>query len=442
MVLRGMGYQAAFSTAIFLFMLLGLGSCGFFETEQSIATDKAQRREVLQGLASTYWQGAKISVRSLKIGEAVESIDFAAIKKQQQSELQLGKHLSRIYDWEFLLREEEPDVKALSVSELVELAQEIYQMSDTIKSMDEDDYPTMMQVISNSRIALKKEPIELPEHWNNSMEHWAFAVVMESRFGFGSWKSYELSKMKIDDFKTTDLKVFSSVHKAIDELRSEWFYLAEQTLTQALDALEREKITLMPGSQGLFSKANTSENTVEQQFKFQMKALIHLLRGFARKQTKRVELEALALEDVQAAVNNFSLAGVDNELVWLAESYLYIKNEEPEKAIQALTKLEGSRYIGKKEKKIIQETVQKIKDRDPDGALNLLTDKIIMYKLGMSYAVSYFNEIEWLKILEKTEEGRAMLVRFKELEQEYQKAKKYLDIDELSRKSKALLNME
>jgi len=290
MVLRGMGYQAAFSTAIFLFMLLGLGSCGFFETEQSIATDKAQRREVLQGLASTYWQGAKISVRSLKIGEAVESIDFAAIKKQQQSELQLGKHLSRIYDWEFLLREEEPDVKALSVSELVELAQEIYQMSDTIKSMDEDDYPTMMQVISNSRVVLKKEPIELPEHWNNSMEHWAFAVVMESRFGFGSWKTYELSKMKIGDFKTTDLKVFSSVHKAIDELRSEWFYLAEQTLTQALDALEREKITLMPGSQGLFSKANTSENTVEQQFKFQMKALIHLLRGFARKQTKRVQV--------------------------------------------------------------------------------------------------------------------------------------------------------
>jgi hypothetical protein len=418
-----------------------LSGCGFFNNTPGIEKDKNEQQEVLDGLFVTYWKGAKISIRSIPVDENTQKIDFESIKNQQADKLNLGKHLRRIYDFESFLKDEEvEDVEPLSSKEFVEVSKEIYSMSDSIKDMDEDDYPTFAEIIHHSSRILQDEPVNMPSDWNNSMDHWMFALVMESRFGFGSWKTYELSKVNPDELMTSDYRIMASLHKGTDDLRNKWYYLADENFTKAINEASDTEITLQNYTKNLLVNNKIGDFTPEEQFGVIIRANSYLMRGFARHQADNSELNEKALEDIEAALVEFKNLGIENELVWMAESYLYIKNENTEKAIASLTKLEKSLYLTHKEKALIAETKQQILDRDPESALNSLTDKVIFYRLGFNYVMSYASEIQWLKILEQTEQGKRILERFSELEKTYEKVKSYLDVDNL--KEKATSNLK
>jgi hypothetical protein len=416
---------------IFFITVFLLSGCGFFDSEESLETNREELNEVVTGFFASYWKGAKICIRSLPIKADSENINFEEIRESQSEQLRLGKHLSRIYDMESIVKGENFENEPLSAKEYVELAKEVYSMAGNIEHLNEDDYPTFLEVISNSRQALKREPLDYPAYWNNAMEHWMFAIVMESGFTFGSWKTYELDKLNPGEFATSDLKVGAYLHKGIDHLRNEWFYLAEAAFSDSIDVLSQKKIQLQPEIDALISEVNTGNLSNSERFRFVTRAFTYLSRGYSRHQMDTSSSKELALQDIESAIKDFSNAGINNELVWIAESYLYIKNEETDKAVESLAKLENSPYISKKEKKLIADAKKKIINRDPDAALNIVTDKVIMAKLGMSYAASYAVEIKWMTFLEKTEEGRRILARFSELDQTLEKAKKYMNVDKL-----------
>ena len=73
--------------------------------------------------------------------------------------------------------------------------------------MDEDDFPTFIDVVSNARRALKQEPLVFEYPWNSAIEHWAFAMSMETRTAPESWRTYELSKIHYEQLQDTDLKI-------------------------------------------------------------------------------------------------------------------------------------------------------------------------------------------------------------------------------------------
>jgi hypothetical protein len=328
---------------------------------------------------------------------------------------------------ESIVNGENSEIKPLSAKEYVELSKEIYSMAGNIEHLDEDDYPTFLEVISNSRHVFKRESFDYPAFWNNAMGHWIFAIVMESGYSFGSWKTYELDKLNPGELPTSDLKAGAYLHKGIDHLRNEWFYLAEAAFSDSIDILSQEKIELQPEIDALISEVNTGNLSNSERFRFVARAFTYLSRGFSRHQMDTSSSKELALQDVESAIKDFSNAGMNNELVWIAESYLYIENEDTDKAIDSLSKLENSLYVTKKEKKLIADAKKKIIDRDPDAALTIVTDKVIMAKLGMSYAASYAVEIKWMTFFEKTEEGRRIMARFRELDQTLEKAKKYME---------------
>jgi len=131
---------------------------------------------------------------------------------------------------------------------------------------------------------------------------------MEARVGIGSWKTYELSKIQVSDFNTTDLQVFSALHKGVGQLRNEWFYLADDTFTVVLLNLEENTITLLPETRNL-PTLKDSELSAEEGFRYQMKAATYLLRGFSRHQTGKPELEERVLDDVNQSVKKFFQSG-------------------------------------------------------------------------------------------------------------------------------------
>ncbi len=415
----------------FCFVLSG---CGLLDADVGVERDRAERKEILEGLFVTYWRGAKISVRSIPIDASTETIDFEKIRRRQQENLGFGKHLSRIYDWEDFLRDAgDSDEEGLSAKEFMELAQELYSLADNLEHIDEDSYPTFIEILHHSSRILQTEPVEIPAGWNDSMEHWMFALVMETKFGFGSWKTYELERVLPRDLATTDYRIAANLHKGIDRLRNEWYHLADEAFSQAIVEASGPEFTLSSAVEAQIKNSND-----RRQLQLFARACAYLFRGFSRHQSGDDELSKNAIADIEAALTGFRDLGIENELVWMGQAYVYVRNDEKDKAIASLNKLEESILIGDKEKDLIADVKEHIQNRDPGGALNYLTDKVFMYKLGLSYAMSYAEEIQWLRLLEKTEQGRVVLERFTELEQTLEKAKVYLDLDNLKRKGRAL----
>jgi len=427
-----------FSVIIVITLIFTTG-CGFLNAEKGIEKDTNEQKQIINGLFVTYWKGAKISIRSMPIDKDTKTIDFNKIKQEQVKKLKLGKHLSHIYDWEKILKNENTEEGDLfTAKEFIEFAHEVYTMSDAIQYLDEDTYPTFAEIIHHSSRVLQDNPVQLPRDWNNSMDHWMFALVMESRFGFGSWKTYELEKVRPQDLVTSDYRIVAGLHKGIDHLRNKWYHLADESFSQAIAEANNPNVTLQDHTKNLLLIAKINALSPEEQFKLIFRAISYLFRGFSRHQADSNELNKKALVDIEAAIFDFQHLGIENELVWIAESYVYIHGGENKKAIVSLTKIESSNYLTAKERKLIAQAIQKIENRNPDSALNILTDKIILYKLGFSYTLSYASEIQWMQLLEKTEQGKKILKRFSELEQTLEKAKAYLDTDKLKEKGQTL----
>lgn len=89
-------------------------------------------------------------------------------------------------------------------------------MKDKTEHMDEDDYPTFMEVISHGKCITSGDELQLPKPWSNSLDHWTFALVMEARTLFNSWKTYELDKVNVDDINTADFRSMAYLHKGVD----------------------------------------------------------------------------------------------------------------------------------------------------------------------------------------------------------------------------------
>jgi hypothetical protein len=426
---------------LFGIMMFVLTGCGLFDTEIGIEKDRAEQKKILDGFFVSYWRGAKISLRSLPLDAETETIDFEEIKRQQQERLHLGKHLSRIFDWRNILQgAEQEEKRSLSATEYIELAQEVYAMADTIEKQDEDTYPTFIEILHHGSRILRTDPIEIPQNWNSSMEHWLFALVMESRFGLGSWKTYELDRVHPKDMATSDYRLAARLHKGIEHMRSQWYYLADEEFSQAIVELNGSNVTLNENVEKLLAEHDLNGLAAKDQFKLLASASTYLLRGFARHQSDDADLQSKAMQDVSNAVKSFKDLGVDNEIVWIAEGYLYIKNDEKDRALSSLNKLKTTPYMGVKEKKLIAEVEEHVKNRDPDKALNYLTDRVIMYKMGMGYLMSYAEEIQWMQLLEKTEYGQMILKRLSELEQTLNNINKYLKFNGLENNSQALLD--
>ena len=431
----------SFFKSIFIVVsLLLLTSCSFFEKEDPLEREREELNDVLDGFFVTYWRGAKISLRSLPINGDEATIDFESIQKQQNQNMSLGPKLSSMFNYvNRSVLEDRKDLErpTLSSADYIVLAKEIYDLRRALSEVDEDQYPTLIEIASNTQKVLNKEPLVIPEGWNPAFEHWVFAMIMETKASPGSWKTYELNKMDITSLPKTDYQILASFQNTINYIANGWFYLAEESSTNTLAFLKND-INLSDELAPMHIPVAGMKN--EEIFRIQMRGVTKLIRGFSRYKTEDKTLDAAALQDVGDAFDDFQQIGLNNEITWLAAIFLHTKKGEVDKAILNIEKLEKSRFVGRHEKALLGEAKGHLKNRDPDAALATITDKIIMFGIGFTYARSYLLEIEWTNFLEKSAFGRRMLKVFPELKRSYNKAKKYLDLDNLSAGGKQLLD--
>ncbi|RYG10729.1 MAG: hypothetical protein EOO07_21695 [Chitinophagaceae bacterium] len=150
--------------------------------------------------------------------------------------------------------------------------------------------------------------------------------------------------------------------------------------------------------------------------------------------------EKRALEDFELFVKDANELGLENELVWCVESYLYLKREEPEKAIEALTKLQNSKMLSKDEREAITETITYLKVRESGAKLNTIYDKTVMTKIATSYVFAVLKKIDWEKVLEKqgVPHTKTVFASLKKYEAIADKVSSYTKDDALEQGKKAV----
>ncbi len=427
-------------TWLALLSLPMLVSCSFFEKEDPLARERAELKSEVDSFFAIYWRAAKISARSLPVTGNESGLDFEALQSETNQKFKFGTNLSKIYNYvnaSVIAGDKTIERPTFTTSGYLQIAKEILSLKETVINTDEDQFPTLMEVVARTHKALKIEMAPIPENWSSAYEHWVFALIMESRLSPGAWKTYELDKLNPRELDKTDYQVLAAAHKSINLIRNGWNFLAIENTTDALEILDG-KIELSNDFNSIYLNLDTMSN--EKSFVIQMRAILKLMRGFARFKTEDEELEVVALQDLSEALDDFNQLGLNNELTWMTSLFVYIKQGKSDEAIETIDRLKASPYISAKERQLLENTKTALKNRDPESAFNIVTDKISMSQIGYQYAQSRFSDVEWKRLIERTELGKKLINLFPELTKNYEKAKKYLTAEKLKAEGKALFD--
>ena len=134
-------------------------------------------------------------------------------------------------------------------------------------------------------------------------------------------------------------------------------------------------------------------------------------------------------------MNDCNKIGLDNEVVWSVETYLYLKKEKNDKAIASLKKLKTSNLLSSSDKATIDESITYLENRKPESVLNGVYDKYFLSKIATKYMLSILTKIDWEKVLKEqniqgTEQIFNTLRNFEDLIKKFENYPSTKDIEE------------
>jgi tetratricopeptide (TPR) repeat protein len=229
-----------------------------------------------------------------------------------------------------------------------------------------------------------------------NVEHAALSglVLLSKDFG-RSIALYECAETETAVLPDGEPKTLLNFFRGFIFFQEGLLYLSEQALTENLAWLDAHPKVELPWTYLAFQWGGLDQKQTHIAFH----AMNHLLRGLDRLLMERDIDEKRALQDLEAFVKDAEKIGLDNEVVWMVQAYLYMKQEESEKAIVALKKLKGSALLGEDEKEVMDETIGYLEEREPDEALNGVYDHVFMGKVMIYYTLAKLAEVDWKKLM-------------------------------------------
>lgn len=390
-------------------------ACGWMSCESPMEKERRELQEAGESTEALVYRGLKVTMRSAPIDPDAGPQDASATK--------IGQLLHRIAGTR---RDAETP---LSASEYVELAREFYALRDQLRTVDEDDYPTLLAQIG---AASKSEQL-MPAWYNSDWEHLVLATAwIASQKAPPAFVVYELGELDPAGIHEPGVRVLARLLRSLAFTLYGWSWLTDEEATAYLDDLERNRAEIIAFTRGFDS---VSSDATDEQVYAQWHAPGVLLRGLAR---HRKGDEDPALEDLDAFVTDAETIGLEDEGVWLIGAYVGIRREDTERALTNLRKLEASPRLGDDEKKLVRQAIEAIEDRDPDAAFNVVTDKWLVAQIVGGYVLRVLAKVEWRKELEQTDSGRALLGADDEIEAEVDRIGGALSpeqVDELEKKA-------
>jgi hypothetical protein len=204
--------------------------------------------------------------------------------------------------------------------------------------------------------------------------------------------------------------------KGIVFIESQWYFLADEALTQAIDPLEAGDIKIE------FLKQNNifpdSKISGEEQQLTELHGVACLLRGYARMNADSETKNELSMTDLEKFLDDMESLNVSNELVWVVGAYVNIKKENTDEAIRYLQLIQKSNELGTDEKEVVNQTIEYLDKRESGKALNTIFDKTFVAKIMLNYLVKCYTKADWYKKVENSKTG-AQLLRYPKVIQDY-----------------------
>jgi len=376
--------------------------------QQLLENDKKELVENLDSYKVATYKFGKILIRASAEKNTI-SPEFQSFKSD----------LDRIFNKVVKYDLENPE--NLSVLDYISIYRDYKNMEDFIMETDEDIFPTLIDAFNvtyGDSISKQREYLKGADKvYTENIEHSVLSAIVILSKDLGKEVSlYECSKTHPELLPDSEIKTLLQYFRGFLFYEKGLHYLSEDEITRNIDWLNHNKEVDLPYTRAMFQWGNLNNKQTHIGFH----SLNHLFRGFDRLMMEREVDEKRALEDFEMFLKDTKEIGLDNEIVWSIETYLYLKNEDNEKAIAALTKLKTSKLLTSGDKEKIDESIKYLKNRKPGEVLNSFYDKYFLSKIATKYMFSILSKIDWEEVMKEqnithTEEIFQTIENFKTL---------------------------
>lgn len=408
---------------LLLFIINVFVSCSNKEKTDAelLEIDKKTLNESLDSYKIMPYKFGKILIRSAITKDTI-STEFKSFKTD------IDRISKRLMSHDF----KNPD--NISLLEYISIYRDYRKMEEFIMKTDEDIFPPLLDafnVIYGDSIS-KKRPYYSGKEKEvvQNLEHTVLSAIVILSKDLGKEVSlYECSKTNPELLPDTEIKTLLQYFRGFLFFEKGLYYMSEDEISRNINWLDNNKNIDLPYTRSMFQWGNlTNEKT-----HLAIHSLNHLFRAFDRLMMDRKVDEDRALEDFEVFLKKSKEIGLDNEVIWSIETYLYLKNNKSEKAITSLVKLKTSNLLSLDDKNKIDDAIMYLKNRKPESVLNGFYDKYFLSKIATKYMFSMLAQVDWEKIMKEqnvphTEEMFVIIDKFKEMTNNLNK---YTSVDKL-----------
>jgi len=395
-------------TRITVLLLLLITGCSKEKTDAYLLElDKKKLAENINYDKIVFYKFAKIAVRSTAVQNTTMP-EYQKFSKQTQSVLHTMKSIDA------------NSKESISMVDALLMYKEYRSVKSFVKETDEDIFPTLADGFNVLYTGQKMPNGLLPnidKTYFQNVEHAILSMAVLTTRDLGQpFALYECSKTQPELLDDGEIKTLLEFVRGFLFFSNNLYYLSEDGISRNIKWLDKNEDIPLPYTKAFFGWSRLSDEQTHTAFH----GMNYLFRGFDRMRMEREIDEERSLEDFEAFLKDMNKLGLQNELVWGIESYLYLKREKPEKAIPALNKLKASPLFSDDEREAIGKTVDYVKERKSDAALKGVYDKTFMAKIATKYMFSILSKIDWEKLMREkgvphTQEIFAGINKFKQL---------------------------
>ncbi len=414
-------------TLLYLIILLSFTSCfnGPKSDSELLEKDKIELAEQLNSSKVSVYKFGKIMIRA------------SAAKKDASPEIKSFQgDIAKVADK--LVKKDN-----LNALDYLFIYTNYRKMKSFVDITNEDDYPTLAEALNNSYSdSLNKKAVFKKGNdkiYAQNIEHAILSTIVLLSQDLGKEIAlYECSKTNPKLLPDSEIKTLLQFIRGFLFFEKKLVYLSEDEFTQNIDWLNKNPKIDLPYTRLFFEWRNLNNEQTHIAFH----SVNHLFRAFDRLMMEREVDEERALQDFEFFLEDTKKIGLENEVVWSVETYLYLKKGNQDKAIVSLQKLQSSKIISNSDKKQITESIGYLKDRDSEDKLNNVYDKYFLSKIATKYIISILRNTDWKKILkdQNVQHTDEMFETVEKLKNLSNNLEKYASPEAIKNKTKDLFN--
>lgn len=373
---------------VLILLLFLLCRCSKSETDaELLALDQKKLVENLDYDKITFYKFAKIAIRASAVQDTTKE-EYQKFGKNMQHLLNAMHKIDAKGD------------ESISAIDALLIYKDYQSIKGFVKETDEDIFPTLVEGINGMNNNGEKFQLlsgnEKTQAQN--IEHAILSTIVLATRSFGQpFALYECSKTQPEKLPDHETKTLLEFVRGFLFFSNSLYYLSEDGLSRNINWLDKNEKIPLPYTKAFFGWRNLSDEQTHTAFH----SMNYLFRGFDRLMMERKVDEERALDDFEKFLVDTKKLGLETELTLAIESYLYLKREDKEKAIVALTKLNKSPLLSNSEHEALEKTIAYVNDREAGKALNGVYDKVFLSKIATKYVFSILVKIDWEKVLKE-----------------------------------------